>query len=137
MVSLSSRATLNIIGLLTLGKELDDLNTTPSFHDCYDGIFNQSPLSSAITAINTFLPLRSWLPLEANRSFVRANEEVKRILREQIRQRKKEVAANEFEKDSSAIPISRDVLTYLLEATPSGQQQWTEDELLGYVGSSV
>ena len=135
MVSLFSKATLDIIGLITLGKELDSFTAKPSFHECYDLIFNQSPLSGAITAINTYIPLRSWLPLEANRSFVAANDEVKRILRQQIRLRQREMATattNMAEKNSS-LPISRDVLTYLLEAPPSHDQQWTEDQLLGYV----
>jgi hypothetical protein len=130
---LFSKATLDIIGLITLGKELDGLNTKPSFHECYDLIFNQSPLSSLITAVNTYIPLRSWLPVRANRSFVRANEEVKRILRQQIRLRQNEIETRKSGTKNSSLPISRDVLTYLLEAPPSNQQQWTEDDLLGYV----
>jgi hypothetical protein len=89
---LFSKATLDIIGLITLGKELDSFTAKPSFHECYDLIFNQSSLSAIITAINTYIPLRSWLPLAANRSFVAANDEVKRILRQQIRLRQKEMA---------------------------------------------
>jgi hypothetical protein len=130
---LFSKATLDIIGLITLGKELDELTTKPSFHECYDTIFNQSSLSAAITAVNTYIPLRSWLPLEANRSFVQANEEVKRILRQQIRSRQSEMAMSKTAAKNSSLPISRDVLTYLLEAPPSPTQPWTEEELLGYV----
>ena len=132
-MALFSKATLDIIGLITLGKELDSLGMKPSFYECYDLIFNQSPLSSLLTAINTYIPLRSWLPLEANRSFVRANDEVKRILRQQIRLRQKEMTTNTSGVGKSSLPISRDVLTYLLEAPPSDGQQWTEDQLLGYV----
>ncbi|KAH8704353.1 cytochrome P450 [Phaeosphaeriaceae sp. PMI808] len=133
IVSLFSKATLDIIGVITLGKELDDLNTKPSFHECYDLIFNQSSLSSLLTAINTYIPLRSWLPLEANQSFVRANDQVKRIIREQIQLRRKEMATNKSVLENSALPISRDILTYLLEAHPLDRQQWSEDELLGYL----
>jgi hypothetical protein len=130
---LFSKATLDIIGLITLGKELDSFTAKPSFHECYDIIFNQSSLSALITAVNTYIPLRNWLPLEANRSFVAANEEVKRILRQQIRLRQKEMATTITAAKKSSLPISRDVLTYLLEAPPSRQQPWTEEELLGYV----
>ncbi|KAF2680332.1 cytochrome P450 [Lentithecium fluviatile CBS 122367] len=137
VVSLFSKATLDIIGLITLGKELDSLSAKPSFHECYDLIFNQSSLSSVITAINTYIPLRSWLPLEANRSFVAANNEVKRILRQQIRLREKEMATSKIATKNSSLPISRDVLTYLLEAPPSHQQQWTEDDLLGYLRNEI
>ncbi|CZS91639.1 hypothetical protein WAI453_011830 [Rhynchosporium graminicola] len=133
VVSLFSKATLDIIGLLTLGKELDTFTAKPSFHECYDLIFNPSPLSGALTAINTYIPLRSWLPLEANRSFVAANDGVKRILREQIRLRQKEMATLQTAEKDSSLPISRDVLTYLLESPPSPQQPWTEDALLGYL----
>jgi hypothetical protein len=130
---LFSKATLDIIGLITLGKELDSFTANPSFHECYDLIFNQSSLSALITAVNTYIPLRSWLPLEANRSFVAANDEVKRLLRQQIRLRLKEMATTKMAEKKSSLPISRDVLMYLLEAPPSRQQPWTEDELLGYV----
>jgi len=130
---LFSKATLDIIGLITLGKELDSFTAKPTFHQCYDLIFNQSSLSAIITAVNTYIPLRSWLPIEANRSFVTANDEVKRILRQQIRLRQKEMATARTAVKKSSLPISRDVLMYLLEAPPSRQQQWTEDELLGYV----
>ncbi|KAL2061357.1 hypothetical protein VTL71DRAFT_7630 [Oculimacula yallundae] len=133
VVSLFSKATLDIIGLLTLGKELDSFTAKPSFHECYDLIFNPSPLSGALTAINTYIPLRSWLPLEANRSFVAANDQVKQILREQIRLRQKEMSAPQMDDKKSSLPISRDVLTYLLESPPSPQQPWTEDALLGYL----
>ncbi|KAF2247316.1 cytochrome P450 [Trematosphaeria pertusa] len=137
VVSLFSKATLDIIGLITLGKELDSLNAKPSFHECYDLIFNQSPLSSGLTAVNTYIPLRSWLPLEANRSFVAANNEVKRILRQQIRLRQIETATSKSATKNPSLPISRDILTYLLEAPPSPQQQWTEDELLGYLRNEI
>jgi hypothetical protein len=130
---LFSKATLDIIGLITLGKELDSFTARPSFHECYDLIFNQSSLSAVITAINTYIPLRSWLPLDANRSFVAANDEVKRILRQQIRLRQKEMATTKTAAKKLSLPISRDVLTYLLEAPPSRQQPWTEEALLGYV----
>ena len=126
-----SKATLDIIGLITLGKELDTLGSKPSFQECYDLIFNQSPLSGLLTAVNTYIPLRSWLPLEANRSFVRANDVVKRILREQIRDRQYEMATRKKAPANSSLPISRDVLTYLLEAQ-SAKAQWSEEDLLGY-----
>jgi hypothetical protein len=130
---LFSKATLDIIGVITLGKELDSFTAKPSFHECYDLIFNQSSLGALITAVNTYIPLRNWLPLEANRTFVAANDEVKRILRQQIRLRQKEMATTMTAAKKSCLPISRDVLTYLLEAPPSRQQPWTEEELLGYV----
>ncbi|KAL6159742.1 hypothetical protein ACJQWK_05848 [Exserohilum turcicum] len=133
VVSLFSKATLDIIGLITLGKELDSLSVKPSFHECYDLIFNQSPFSSFLTAVNTYIPLRNWLPLDANRSFIKANDEVKRILRQQIQLRQQDMINRKSASQNSSLPISRDVLTYLLEAPPSDQQQWTEDELLGYL----
>jgi hypothetical protein len=34
------------------------------------------------------VPVRKWLPLKANRGFVKANQEVRRLLRESIRERK-------------------------------------------------
>ncbi len=134
MVSLFSKATLDIIGVITLGKELDELNTNPSFHECYHHIFNQSRLASLLTAVNTYVPLRKWLPLEANRSFVRANDEIKRMVRQQIRLRQEGMSTNKLGPESQDPSTSRNILTYLLEAPPVDQGQWTEDELLGYVG---
>ena len=44
-----------------------------------------------------FVPARKWLPLKPNRDFVKANQEVWRLLREPIRERKARDLGEEYE----------------------------------------
>ncbi|RQM05686.1 hypothetical protein DH86_00003765, partial [Scytalidium sp. 3C] len=62
----------------------------------------------------------------ANRAYVRANAEVRRILREHIRRRRKEFRESKSESQNG----SRDLLTLMIEE--SGDS-YSEDEMLGYL----
>lgn len=87
-------------------------------------------MGNIITAVNSFIPIRRWLPIEANLGFIRANEEIRRLIRDLIRQRKKEVA------DIGAGIIrrgNRDLLTYMIEERLTGDDAWTENDILGHV----
>ncbi|PGH20752.1 hypothetical protein AJ80_03512 [Polytolypa hystricis UAMH7299] len=132
--TLFSKATLRIIGVAALGADLGDPNLSTFFHECYHRIFEQSLLGNVITAINAFIPIRRFLPIEANLKFVQANTDIRALIRRLIRQRMGEV---EDRKESVSGKGRTDLLTYMIEQGHAGEDAWTEDDILGHVGCSV
>jgi len=126
---------LDIIGLTALGLELEQLSSastcTYSFHEAYHTIFEQSVTRQVITLINMYIPLRSWLPLKANRRFVEANNDLRRMLRQIIKERTNEIA--ERERTASKTVDGRDLLTFMIEER---SDNWTDEEILGHVSCS-
>ncbi|OCL03967.1 cytochrome P450 [Glonium stellatum] len=131
-----SKATLDIIGLVVLGVELNSLSSSSSFAECYGRILNQSPVGQAISALNMFLPVRKWLPLKANRDFVKANQEVRRLLREAIRERKREILEEEKTKSQFTVEGGRDLLTFMIYEKSQGENPWTDEDILGHPAAS-
>lgn len=131
--SIFSKATLDIIGRTALGLELDNLSAangvvsrpTYTFHDAYHTIFNPSAAGAIITLINMTIPVRSWLPLKANTTYVNANADLRRMLREIITERRKS-AGSKVNKDVDG----RDLLTFMLEER---SDTWTDEEILGHL----
>ena len=78
-------------------------------------------------AINSFIPIRRFLPIEANLKFVRANADIRSLIRGLIQQRMKEV---EERKESASVGGRKDLLTYMIEQEGAA---WTEDDILGHV----
>lgn len=96
----------------------------------YEKIFEcATPAQLLISFIHQYVPIRPFLPFKANRNYVNANAEVRRILREHIRQRKAEYRRGEIHGEKA----SRDLLTLMIEES---QDAWSEDEMLGYVSLS-
>ncbi|RFU35026.1 hypothetical protein B7463_g1272, partial [Scytalidium lignicola] len=127
MSSLLSCTTLDIVGLAVLGFKLKSLSSSSALADSYQKIFEiVTPLQILITVVNQYLPVRSWLPLEANKAYVRANGEVRRILREHIRRRRKEFREGQFKNEKG----SRDLLGLMIEES---KDSYTEEEMLGYL----
>jgi len=129
--SLFSKTTLNIIGVTALGIELDNLSSNPvlSFHECYHRIFEQSAIGNIISLINMHIPLRSWLPLKANRDFIAANNEIRRLLRNLIKQRRNEIDSGHNNGSG------RDLLTFMMqERLPdSGKHSWSDEDMLDHL----
>ncbi|KAM5383714.1 hypothetical protein ACJZ2D_001703 [Fusarium nematophilum] len=119
--------TLDIVGLAALGYELNSLSTSSDLATHYGKIFEfVTPLQVAISFVNQFVPIRSILPFEANRNYVNANAEVRRILREHIRQRRQEYRQGQIKGEKA----SRDLLTLMIEES---KDAWSEEEMLGYL----
>lgn len=78
-----------------------------------------------------YIPLRSWLPLKANRRFVEATNDLHRMLRQIIKQRRTDIA--ERERNASKTVDGKDLLTFMIEER-SGT--WTDEEILGHVSCS-
>ncbi|KAF2178024.1 cytochrome P450 [Zopfia rhizophila CBS 207.26] len=134
LVSTYSMITLDIIGVFALGVELKNLSATTPFHENYYKVFNQDTLSQIITAINAYLPLRKWLPVEANRSFQQANAELCQRLLKIVRQRIVDIPNGDFIGVESGGMVTKDLLTYMVEESVLGQSPgkvWTEEHVLG------
>lgn len=123
---------LNIIGLTTLGIELDHMgrNTDFNFQECYHRILEQPAIGNVISVINMYIPVRSWLPLEANRRFVAANNDLRKHLRGVIKTRREDIK-------SGKVTDGKDLLTLMLQehdsTSKSASNPWTDDDVLGHI----
>lgn len=71
------------------------------------------------------IPLRSWLPLKANTTYVNANADLRRMCTEIIQDRRKKVQG-----PRSKDVDGRDLLTFMLEER---SDSWTDEEILGHL----
>jgi cytochrome P450 len=127
-----SKATLDIISLSALGHKLDSLSSYSRFAEAYHTIFEFPALGLLVAFINQYIPIRSWLPLKVNLDFVQANLDIRKFLRNQIRERKRQVLEN-----SDAVKGNdgnkRDLLTLMIEEKSGGSDPWTEIEIRDHV----
>lgn len=129
------RATMDITGVTVLGVKLDNLkskdpkyksvfpvfeSSTPgayhipfSFCTHYHRILGQGPLSGFITSLNTAVPVRWLIPIEANRGYMFACEEIKRLTLECVHQRVREMQASKENGENP--PRTGDVLSLIIE----------------------
>ncbi|KAH7115010.1 cytochrome P450 [Dendryphion nanum] len=136
-----SKTTLDIIGRASLGVELNSISVEGStFSQLYHRIFNQPPAGQIISLINMFIPVR-WLPVQANLAFVNANRETRRLIREIIRERKREIFRNRVESNDIREEFTRtgskDFLTYMLYEKGQGANGWSEDDILGHLRAEI
>ncbi|OQV00112.1 hypothetical protein CLAIMM_05650 [Cladophialophora immunda] len=124
---LLSKTTLDVVGLAALGYELNSLSTPSLLATSYGKIFEfATPLQILISVVHQFVPIRQWLPLKTNQSFVQANATVRKILRDHIRKRKGEFRDGLVKGEKA----NRDLLTLMIEES---KDTWSEDEMLGYL----
>lgn len=147
-----SKATLDIMGVTILGKELSNLSTVKyrgkvggakpledefTFHRAYDLFFAPGPVGKLLTYFNGFFPLR-WLPLQENRDFLFAmkwlNGVLTRLSRERIQEVKQAMAIGTYESQDS-----RDLTTFIVEESmPGGSAEGIQErEFVGHVSSLV
>jgi cytochrome P450 len=132
---------MEIIGVTSLGVELNELtsNSATGFVELYNRLLHQSPLGQLIWVVNSFIPIRNIVPLEANRSFVQNQADLRALLRNRIQERMSEM--NE-KRSKGTTTESRDLLTYMLEEAHlheelTGQRPWSEDDIIGHVSDEV
>ncbi|KAF3026576.1 hypothetical protein E8E14_014160 [Neopestalotiopsis sp. 37M] len=138
-----SKATLDIMGVSILGKELRNLNTVRyngkgasksvakeeySFAQAYHIFFAPGPIGKLLTFFNGFFPLR-WLPLEANREFKFAmwwlNDTLTKVRRDRFREVEAAVAKGTYESSES-----RDLTTFMVEESlPGGSISGLSEEI--------
>ncbi|RSL74575.1 hypothetical protein CEP53_000185 [Fusarium sp. AF-6] len=125
-----TRASLNIIGVSLLGKELHSFSSPSSplaFEQCYSNILTQPIAGQLISFINPFIPLR-WLPVKANLDFARAKAALKTMMTELIEQRTEDVlAARDGQSD---IVLSDDLLTRMIKASFGEDKRLSKQELI-------
>ncbi|KAI8952274.1 cytochrome P450 3A5 [Xylaria longipes] len=137
VVDALSKSTMDTIGVTVLGIELDTLSSKYplSFQELYGRVLHQGPLGQLIWAINAFVPIRRFVPLEANRRFIQANKDLRKMLREIIEKRSADLRDGTFKKETGE---SRDLLTYMLEESElqrqqTGREPWTTKEIIGHL----
>lgn len=127
------KATLDIVGVTILGIELSKLNSSSEssldFEECYHHILEQSFLGWLIAFLNGFVPLR-WLPLAANRKFLRANEAVWSMVRELVQTRFEQVQARQTLNVNVEGKESQDLLTYMIEANLSSDGALSSEQIV-------
>ncbi|KAI1272814.1 cytochrome P450 3A5 [Xylaria sp. FL0933] len=128
-----SKSAMDNICLTVLGVELGTLSS--SFRDLYSRALHQGPIGQLLSAINAFVPIRQIVPLQANRSFIEANKNLRETLRGIIEKRKADMRNGTFQKD---IGESRDLLTYMLEESElqrqqTGREPWSVEEIIGHL----
>ncbi|KAI0459940.1 cytochrome P450 3A5 [Xylaria acuta] len=132
-----SKSTMDTIGITVLGIELNTLSSIYplSFQELYSRVLHQGPLGQLIWVINAFVPIRKFVPLEANRRFIQANKDLRKMLREIIEKRNADLRDGTFTKE---IGESRDLLTYMLEESElqrqqTGREPWNTEEIIGHL----
>ncbi|KAH9993277.1 cytochrome P450 [Xylariaceae sp. FL0662B] len=132
--SIYTKATLDSIGVAALGVELENLRSEElkmDFLQCYIRMLAQSPLSALISFIHVHIPIRRFIPIEANRGFVRASRGVRIMLTRCIEDRIRDVRL--ADKEKAAGFESRDLLTYMVEEREACGGELTIDDIRGHL----
>ncbi|KAI0865106.1 cytochrome P450 3A5 [Xylaria cubensis] len=132
-----SKSTMDTIGVTVLGIELATLSSIypVGFQELYSRVLHQGLLGQLIWVVNAFIPIRRFVPLEANRRFQQANRDLRKMLRAIIEKRDADLRDGTFKKEMGA---SRDLLTYMLEESElqrqqTGREPWTTEDIIGHV----
>jgi cytochrome P450 len=129
---------LDVIAQSALGVKIDSRSAQGSeFSVLYSRIFEQSPVGQVISLINTFIPVRSWLPLKANTDFIHATREIRRQIRNIIKERRAELfGVNKKTREvrhESTEEGSKDLLTFMLYERSEGETKWSDEDILGHL----
>ncbi|KAI1633896.1 cytochrome P450 [Biscogniauxia mediterranea] len=132
-----SEAIMDTIGLTILGVRLETLSSAypVGFRELYSRMLHQGPVGSLVGVVNAFVPVRRFLPLEANRRFLRAKRDLRTMLSDIIEKRAAALADGTFRQETGE---SRDILTYMLEEAEvqrkeTGEEVWTVEDIVGHL----
>ncbi|KAI2470825.1 cytochrome P450 [Annulohypoxylon bovei var. microspora] len=132
-----SKSTMDTIGVTVLGIELDTISSMypQSFQELYGHVLQQGTVGQLISVVNAFVPIRSIVPLEANRKFIQTTTDLRKMLRDIIQQRTADLADGTFIRKMGE---SRDLLTYMLEEVElrrqeTGKEVWSVDDIIGHL----
>ena len=125
-----SKTTLDAIGLAALGLQFNNLSDPTEFAKAFEEVFGleTSPLRTIMAILNAYIPIRRLLPIKVNRDYLNANGEIRRLLRQQIRKRKRDLANKEKVSETDT-----DLLTVMVKQKAEGVDPWSEDEMLNHV----
>lgn len=127
-----TKTTLDAIGLAALGCEFNNLTSPTDLSLAFEGVFGteRSTLFAIMSALNIYIPIRRLLPIKVNRDYLRANERIRQLLRERIRERKTELSFPNVEKSAN----TKDLLAVMIKECRGDKPSWSEDEMLNHVG---
>jgi len=129
VVSTYAGVTLDVIGSAALGVEFKNLDTPTPFHECYERVFDPTPMGQILIAINLFVPIR-WIPLRENIIFKSDNAEIHRMTLEIVRDRIRELT----DKNGKLLETNRkDILTFLIQETIGAGKRMTDVEYRDHV----
>lgn len=131
MTSFLSKTTLDAIGLAALGCEFNNLETPSDLSLAFEGVFGteRSTLFTVMSILSIYMPIRRLLPIKVNRDYLRANERIRELLRQRIKQRKAELSSPTVDKSDTP----KDLLGVMIHERNGGQSAWSEDEMLNHV----
>ncbi|KAK0663039.1 putative cytochrome P450 E-class, group I [Cercophora samala] len=109
------KATIDVTGATMLGVDLGNLRdeaTDTDFLTSFRRVFQQPPLSALISFINLFLPIRPFLPIEANLGYLRASHRLRQMTLSIVNTRIRELSQPNHHN-----PVSNgaDLLTMMLQ----------------------
>lgn len=133
-----TKFTLDIIGKTALGVDLNHLKSTEgndasdpkeyTFYQAYSAIFAPGTLGNVLLFASGYLPVR-WLPLKANRDFLKAGSWLNQTITSLIRNRTTQAAAGAQSKNVERTE-SRDLMTFLVEESmPGGAAEGIPEEI--------
>lgn len=120
---------MDAIGLAALGLKFNNLDSPTQFALAFEDVFKmeRSKMSTLMSVLNIYMPIRRILPIKVNREYLAANVKIRQHLRERIRSRKLEL------EDKESAAGATDLLAVLLKEKISGVNAWTEDEMVNHV----
>ncbi|KAF6806701.1 cytochrome P450 [Colletotrichum sojae] len=127
------KATLDVFVIGSIGCDLESLSLPEAhFADVYERIIRQPALGNLITFVDGHVPLRSWLPLQSNKMWLRDVALIRTMLLNCVGNRMMETKT---EKSVGKELERRDILTFIMEDCQfeGGERQWTDLELLEYM----
>ncbi|KAH8664236.1 cytochrome P450 [Xylariales sp. PMI_506] len=134
--AVTSQITMDVIGIAALGVELGEVSGSgDGLWEFFDKMFHQSRVGQLITVVNAFIPIRRFLPIEANREFLRNKFGLRERLRRQVRNRITEMREGT---NKALMTENNDILTFMLEEAEkqqlnTGKAPWTEDEIVDHL----
>lgn len=106
--------------------------TSPTeFSSAFEDVFSmdKSKLSTLMSVLNMYIPIRKLIPIKVNRDYLAANLRVRNLLRKRGMQRRQEMSDDKAEAKASV-----DMLSVLLRQREDGVVPWDDEEIVDHVG---
>lgn len=110
-----------------------------SFLACYSHLINSPPSTAIITAINTQVPVRRFLPIEANLGYIRECRRLRSMIRQVVSQRVEDIEKNPRKDDSeysAATFQGRDLLSMMVQQrvdTKGSGDELSEEDMVDQI----
>ncbi|EFQ98375.1 hypothetical protein MGYG_01406 [Nannizzia gypsea CBS 118893] len=129
VTSVIAKATVDLIAKAVLGYDLDSLTHSSEFYVRSMEVMHLSTTDQIMLALNNFFPARKWIPLKANRRFLHANNVIKQLLEDHVKQRISELS-QESDIDEKLGSTDTDIFTMILRGYIERGQPLCQDVLV-------